>query len=201
MIKKIIFILTVIFSLRLLISCCNPGEPGRYIIDIVEAEIGLFELSDSSTLEPIDSLVSRADFRLLTDFRTDYLIDTLALSFQHLSFSSARACSQADNIDRYVEFVSKLKIFSVDSTDNNRMDITESFAVIYEGGAYTEVQRAVDWRTEALKEISPMQRYNFDFAFIRDYERIPSGSIFEVEFTMTSGEILSAQSAPVYFSD
>lgn len=200
MFKKTIFLLLTGFAFQFIISCCNPGPPSRFLLKPEAADAAVYQIRND-TLLVIDSAVARLDFRLITFINTKEIIDTANISLNLGGFSNAKACSDYDPIVEYTDLVQKLEIFTVDTLGNNRLDITSSFRVPYSNGYSNDIKTEIRLKNERIESNSFGGHYNFELGLVNSYSNIPSGNIFEIQFTLSSGEILSAKTEPVYFTD
>jgi len=199
MFKKITLLLVLGFIFQFIISCCNPGPAAVYTMKPEIAEVDVFEIRND-TLVTFDSIVSRANFRLLTYIEMEQIRDSAKITFNGGGFSTLSACNNNEPTFKYINLVEKLEIFTQDTIGANRTNITDSFGAIYDNGYFNTVETELRQENEKLEDYY-YGNYAFNLGFVRSYANIPSGNIYEIQFTLESGKVLTATTDPVYFTD
>lgn len=186
--KKIIIVLTVMFSAQFIASCCDERTFSGTIIGVStilfeENDIGFREIT---SLDPID----KSDFALniiINDVQTQ--ISSVMNELSAFGFSAAYATSCPDNIIVYTNFVERIEILVTEVGTSNAVDITQDFIVINRDNMSI---------AEFVSSKNPADN-NF-VVQLEDTSRVPMEAVFTINIHLNDNTILGMMTNQVNFN-
>lgn len=192
MIKKVLLILAIIFSLQVTMSCifCNCPDTNTYDVIYNSASVTAINTSGFNYETVTDSVYKNA-FGLEILISYDQVLSTTNnSSYFTLGFKPLMACSCNSNEYLFPDPVSDIQIFSINTLTNESVNVTSDFEVPvwHDEGMSIQgyIEQGIEWLTYLQVEMV-------------EHEEIPSSVIFRVEVTLQSGTIFTDETSQVNF--
>lgn len=190
--KKAVIILSIIFILKLFISCSEPcGETGpqSFKVNYTDISIQAIDLSGFEIVE-IEGKVYKNSFGLIVDIISEHIEEDIAfMPIPNIGFSRAMACSPITKFN-ITDPLLTLKIYLIDKATEETTDISEKFKV----EIYSDKLISID---EYLKTKRPTNtRFNLKLI---DSINIPDKAIFMAESYFESGKSFTRDTKIIEF--
>lgn len=197
--KKVAFILALIFLLRIISACCRCGEPGKlhYLFD----EISVQNLDNSGEYDVVSTSERIAKEAFGLQIELTIKKESNYYSPRSISFSSANATS-CDCV--YEEFlpkdtISALSISTLSDFDEKRFagsDVSSYFKVFMPNG-FISINQYLK-QPELVYENWLPEKERIILYLLQPPTFFEEKHSFNVEIVFSNGEVVSYKSKPVY---
>ena len=194
--RKILIVLSVMFFMPLFFSCFCDCEDEYFESYYESVSLQAYDTSGFG-LKIINEgeEVAKNTFGLGVDFyiKTNEVSGLNALhDLFDFGFASAYATSCSCLYEEtFPNKINKVTIYVLDEIAGNKIDVTESFKVDSSSSINltSYIQEFID---------NEYNVYNFNVELV-SYDTIPSSTVFEIEVSLESGEILSSKTSVINF--
>lgn len=197
--KKVAFILAVIFFARLIVSCCRCDEPGQMYYFFDDISVHNIDNSGEHDVVSISERILKEAFGLQVELSVKK--ESNYFTPRNIAFSPANATSCECVYERYLpkDTISVLTIFTLNDFDEKYIagsDISSYFKVVTPNG-FISINEYLKL-TEMIYENWMPEKEHIKLYLLQPPTIIEELHSFKVEIKFSNGETVSLNSKPVY---